>query len=122
MLQMRARHQARQQARLAGHTWISNAWVGCPGPGPGARLRQVNAQQPGGGRGQPAPPSPRAAAPIDLTGYWVSVVNEDWRWRMVTPPKGDYASVPMTDEARKVADAWDVVEGRPLRGLRRRRR
>jgi hypothetical protein len=35
-------------------------------------------------------------------------VNEDWRWRMVTPPKGDYASVPMTDEARKVADTWDV--------------
>jgi len=27
---------------------------------------------------------------------------------MVTPPKGDYASVPMTDEARKLADAWDV--------------
>jgi hypothetical protein len=49
-------------------------------------------------------PSPRAAAPIDLTGYWVSVVNEDWRWRMVTPPRGDYASVPMTAEARKVAD------------------
>lgn len=54
-----------------------------------------------------APPSPRAAAPLDLTGYWVSVVSEDWRWRMVTPPKGDYASVPMTDEARKLADAWD---------------
>jgi hypothetical protein len=22
--------------------------------------------------------SPRARSPIDLTGYWVSVVNEDW--------------------------------------------
>ena len=53
-------------------------------------------------------PSPWASAAVDLTGYWVSVVNEDWRWRMVTPPKGDYASVPMTDEARKVADTWDV--------------
>jgi hypothetical protein len=61
-----------------------------------------------GGRGQAPPASPWASAPIDLTGYWVSVVNEDWRWRMVTPPKGDYASVPMTDEARKVADTWDV--------------
>jgi hypothetical protein len=27
---------------------------------------------------------------------------------MVTPPKGDYASVPMTPQARAVADAWDV--------------
>jgi len=61
------------------------------------------------GRGGPqAPASPRASAPIDLTGYWVSVVTEDWRWRMVTPPKGDYASVPMTQEARSVADTWDI--------------
>src|SRR5688572_5118693 len=64
---------------------------------------QVSAQAP------PAPPpSPWGAAPIDMTGYWVSVVNEDWRWRMVTPPKGDYASVPINDAARKVADTWDV--------------
>ncbi len=55
-------------------------------------------------------PSPRTSAPVDLTGYWVSVVNEDWRWRMVTPAKGDYASVPMTDEARKVADRWDPAK------------
>ena len=65
------------------------------------------APQGGAGRGAPAPQSPRDSAPIDLTGYWVSVVNEDWRWRMVTPPKGDYASVPLNAEARKVADAWD---------------
>ena len=69
---------------------------------------QVSAQGPGRGGQQGPPPSPWASAAIDLTGYWVSVVNEDWRWRMVTPPKGDYASVPMTDEARKVADTWDV--------------
>ena len=67
----------------------------------------VFAQGRGGAPAGPAP-SPWASAAIDLTGYWVSVVNEDWRWRMVTPPKGDYASVPMTDEARKVADTWDV--------------
>ncbi len=47
------------------------------------------------------------AAPIDLTGQWVAIVNEDWRWRMVTPPKGDYASVPLNDEGRRVADQWD---------------
>jgi hypothetical protein len=51
--------------------------------------------------------SPRAAAPIDLTGYWVSIVTQNWRWRMVTPPKGDYLGIPMTVEAKKVADAWD---------------
>src|SRR5436190_18214482 len=58
-------------------------------------------------RGQQAPPSPRANAPIDLTGQWVSVVTEDWRWRMVTPPKGDYASIPITPAAKQVADRWD---------------
>ena len=64
----------------------------------------VSAQR---GQGRGAPPTPRAAAPVDLTGYWVSVVTEDWRFRMVTPPKGDYASVPLNAEARRVADAWD---------------
>jgi hypothetical protein len=61
----------------------------------------------GGGPGQPAQ-SPRASAPIDLTGYWVAIVNEDWRWRMVTPPAKDYASVPLNAEGRKLADGWDV--------------
>jgi hypothetical protein len=51
--------------------------------------------------------TPRVAAPIDLTGYWVSVVTEDWRWRMLTPPRGDYASVPLSAEGRRVADTWD---------------
>ena len=27
---------------------------------------------------------------------------------MVTPPKGDYASVPLNPEGRKAADAWDL--------------
>lgn len=59
-------------------------------------------------RGQDGPPpTPRAAAPIDLTGTWVSVVTEDWRWRMVTPEKGDYPSIPLNAEGRRVADAWD---------------
>ena len=60
---------------------------------------------------RPTPPaSAREAAPIDLTGQWVAIVNEDWRWRMVTPPKGDYASVPLNDEGRRVADQWDVSQ------------
>jgi hypothetical protein len=58
--------------------------------------------------GPPQPPaSPRAAAPVDLTGYWVSLVTEDWRYRMTTPPKGDYAGVPLNLAGRQVADAWD---------------
>ena len=75
----------------------------------GVMAASVSAQR-GGGAAAPAaaPQSPQAAAPIDLTGYWVSIVNEDWRWRMVTPPKGDYASVPISPEGRKVADTWDV--------------
>jgi len=60
----------------------------------------------GQGRGGP-PATARAAAPVDLTGYWVSVVTEDWRFRMVTPPKGDYQSVPISAEGRRVADTWD---------------
>ena len=28
--------------------------------------------------------SPKATAPIDLTGYWVSLITEDWRTRMLT--------------------------------------
>ena len=61
-------------------------------------------QNPGGAA---ARPTPRASAPIDLTGYWVAFVSEDWRFRMVTPPKGDYTRVPLTPAARKVAAAWD---------------
>ena len=57
-----------------------------------------------------APRTPKAGAPIDLTGYWVSVVTEDWRYRMVTPPKGDYASLPIRDDAKKIADAWDPAK------------
>jgi hypothetical protein len=67
------------------------------------------------GRGATPPaarptPSAKAAAPIDLTGNWVSIVSEDWRFRMVTPAKGDYASVPLTLEAKRVADTWDPAK------------
>jgi len=69
--------------------------------------RSLAAQQPAA-----APPAgtARAVSPIDLTGNWVSIVTEDWRFRMVTPPKGDYASVPLNPAARAVADAWDPAK------------
>ena len=60
-----------------------------------------------GQRGQQPPASPRAIAPRDFTGYWVSIVTEDWRWRMVTPAKGDYDSVPLNADGRRTADTWD---------------
>jgi hypothetical protein len=62
-------------------------------------------------QGPPRPVAPprtaKAAAPVDLTGYWVSVVSEDWRWRMVTPLKGDFASVPINAAGRTLGEAWD---------------
>ena len=57
-----------------------------------------------------APATPRAAAPIDITGYWVAIISEDWRWRMITPARGDFPSIPMNIEAQKVAEAWDPAK------------
>lgn len=54
--------------------------------------------------------TPKAAAPIDLTGYWVSIVDEDWRYRMVVPPPGDYMGVPMNAESQRVASMWDPAK------------
>jgi len=56
------------------------------------------------------PKPPKAAAPIDLTGYWVSIVSEDWRFRMVVPPKGDFPDFTLTQEGKKIADAWDPAK------------
>ena len=63
-------------------------------------------------RGAPPgpPPTPKAAAPIDITGNWVSVVTEDWRWRMLVPKKGDTSSIPISTEGKKIADAWDPAK------------
>ncbi len=66
--------------------------------------------RPAAGRGRGPAAAPRQAAPIDMTGYWVSVVTEDWKFRMVTPPKGNYAGVPLNAAGRKVADTWDPAK------------
>jgi len=57
-------------------------------------------------QGGNAAETPESMAPIDLTGYWVSVVTEDWRWRMRTPPPGDFESVPLNDEGQRVLNQW----------------
>nr|UXE44289.1 hypothetical protein Hi04_10k_c1889_00010 [uncultured bacterium] len=63
----------------------------------------VRAQQQGGGAARPA----RDAAPIDLTGYWVAYVTENWRYRMVTPAKGEYRRIPASPAAVPLINAWD---------------
>jgi len=55
----------------------------------------------------------RASAPRDLTGYWVSVVTEDWRWRMTVPDKSDYVNIPLSAEGRRIADSWDPAKEKP---------
>ena len=63
------------------------------------------------GRGAAAtPPTPRAAAPLDLTGNWVAIISEDWRWRMVTPAKGDIPGIPLNPEGLRLAQAWDPAK------------
>lgn len=59
------------------------------------------------GRGASVAKPAIQSAPIDITGNWVSYVTEDWRFRMITPPKGDYTRVPLNPEGRKLADAWN---------------
>jgi hypothetical protein len=61
-----------------------------------------------GGRGTPR--TPQQSAPIDLTGYWVSLITEDWRFRVVTPPEGDVTGVSLTAAGRAVAAAWDPAK------------
>ena len=58
-------------------------------------------------QGGAATPSARDSAPIDLTGYWVSYVTENWRYRMVTPPKGEYRRIPVAPAAVPIINAWD---------------
>jgi hypothetical protein len=80
----------------------------------GSGTTPLLAQGRGRGGGAPAGP-PRATAPVDLTGTWVSVITEDWRWRMMTAPKGangqaDVGSIPANQAARQAAAAWDPAK------------
>lgn len=57
-----------------------------------------------------APPDARAMAPLDLSGYWVSVVTEDWRFRMLTPDRGDFPGVPLNPAGIALANRWDPAQ------------
>jgi hypothetical protein len=52
----------------------------------------------------------RSSALFDITGYWVSLVTDDWRYRMLTPPKGNVDYLPVNAEGRKAAEAWDSAK------------
>jgi hypothetical protein len=67
----------------------------------------ASAQPPGGGAR-----NAQQGALLDLTGQWVAVVNEDWRWRMITPPVGDVSSLPVNGRGRSAAAAWDLERDR----------
>jgi hypothetical protein len=62
------------------------------------------------GSGQQPPQTPRGMAPTDFTGYWTAFITEDWRWRMLTAPKGDAASVPLNAEGIRVTNEWDIAK------------
>ena len=70
----------------------------------------LSAQRGGGARGGGAPRTARDTAAFDPTGYWVSVVTEDWKWRMVTPKKGVFDALPLNPEGRRVGEAWDPAK------------
>ncbi len=53
-----------------------------------------------------APMSAEQAAPIDLKGYWVSLITQNWRFRMLVPGPGEYADIPINEKAKQFADAW----------------
>ena len=96
-------------------TWPAALGIVCALSAAALHAQGGRGEAPPGGRGGGPPqgrgggPSqtPRAAAPVDLTGYWVSVVTEDWRWRMLTPAKGDFAGVPLNPAGRKAGLEWD---------------
>ena len=104
---MRARDTGANEAAPHARRVRSGAWL--------ALAMSVTAVVSGQGRGAlPPGPAAKAAAPIDVSGYWVAVVNKEWRFRMVIPAKGDFfgpiGGIPINAEARRVAEAWDPAK------------
>jgi hypothetical protein len=76
---------------------------------PSAEAQRGAGQAGRGGAQGAAAPTPQASAPIDVTGYWVSIIVDEWRFR-VTPQKGDIPYLPLNSEARQIANAWDPAK------------
>jgi hypothetical protein len=64
------------------------------------------AQPPGRGAAM-HPTSAEQDAPVDMTGYWGSIITQDWLYRMVVNQRGNYVGIPINLHARQVADAWN---------------
>jgi hypothetical protein len=75
----------------------------------------VQAQGGRGGRGGP-PPTAKASAPIDLTGYWTAVITEDYRLRMLSVPKGDFGVGPPGAISRPGTGAYGLGPNPSLGG------
>lgn len=89
----------------------------CAAPYVRAQGSRPPAAHPPASRGATKPATTaRAQAPFDLTGYWVSLVTENWRYRMVVPQRGDYAGIPINSKGKQLADAWrastDIAAGK----------
>jgi hypothetical protein len=86
------------------------------GASPGARAQDEAGAGSDAAGAVRARPTARARAPFDITGYWVSLVTQNWRYRMIVPGHGDYAGIPMNAKAKQFADAWqpsaDVAAGK----------
>src|SRR5579871_651045 len=55
------------------------------------------------------PRTGKSVAPVDITGYWVSQIVDEWRFR-VTPQKGDIPYLPLNADARRAAQQWDPTK------------
>src|SRR4029450_10726244 len=79
-----------------------------------ATQSRMQGQLRGQGRGDQPSPSARARAPCDPTGYWSSLITQNWRLRMVPPAKGDYIGIPISpagNEADEGGGAADTDAG-----------
>src|SRR6188472_3294600 len=77
---------------------------------PAAPAGQNPARGGRGGGAAPAAPTARTSASTDLSGYWVRIVTEDWRWLMVVPNKGNSDSIQLSPAGQAILNAWDPAK------------
>ncbi len=101
---------------LAASLALALPWVCASSYAQAQRPRPASAQAGTTRAATTAPPTARAQQPFDLTGYWVSLVTQNWRYRMVVPQRGDYAGIPINSKGKEFADDWqpaaDIAAGK----------
>ena len=68
----------------------------------------LSAAGPASAQGQVEAANAAMRQEMDLTGNWANRLHEDWVERAPGPHIGDYTGLPINDEARAVADAYQV--------------